>query len=284
MNRFSSGEPLNGIEKGPDLYVDPLYNLIHGEFKVEVVQLPPILFHCKLYREEVTSELVEVIKYFKELMAIICKSAESSFPLILGGDCCTSNVASLMGLAKVYGEIFLVHFDAHGDYNTPDTTITGFLGGMGLAALTGEWKLIQKLMQNKYTLKKENLLILGCRDLDPNEKVLLRKSGIRITSTRELTSKRYIIRELMDELKIKNKKIHVHIDPDVLDPVNVNSMHYKVPNGLTLKKLTKIIQEILRKNHVVSFSINGLNPLESKAKEDALKIAKFIAETTSKII
>ena len=91
---------------------------------------------------------------------------DGRFPLVLAVNCFTS----LGTVAGVGRDVGVVWFDAHGDFHTPDSTITGFLDGMGLAMLLGEgWNEMRATIEGLRPVPAENALLVSARDLDPTE-------------------------------------------------------------------------------------------------------------------
>ena len=90
---------------------------------------------------------------------------EGRFPLVLAVNCFTS-LGTVAGLGRDVG---VVWFDAHGDFNTPDTTTSGFLDGMGLAMLLGDgWRELRQTVEGLRPVPAEHALLVGARDIDPD--------------------------------------------------------------------------------------------------------------------
>jgi arginase family enzyme len=209
-------------------------------------------------------------------MKLMDEAVPEGFPLILGGDCCTSTLPILAALSKHYPDIYLVFFDAHGDYNTPTTTPTGFLGGMGLAATTGEWTTLQELIGIKYIQDPKKTYLLGYRNLDEPEEKLLTKSGIKRIHAKEIINQDPDT--LINQLNLRGKQIYIHIDPDVIDPTQLPSLHYHEPNGVKINKLISLLNNIVNANSLISLSINGLSPHRKNASADIIKLINIIEE------
>lgn len=119
-------------------------------------------------------------------------------------------------------EVGLVWFDAHGDFNTPETTLSGMLGGMPVAVSAG---LCLRRLRLKSGLDPaiptKQIVMAGVRDLDPLEKELIDKSDIEMITVDEIKRRPENIRRQMDRLSNLVDIIYVHIDIDVLDPVEI---------------------------------------------------------------
>lgn len=148
---------------------------------------------------------------------------------VLCSNTCSISLATLPVVARHHPDAVILWVDAHGDFNTPSTTNSGYLGGMVVAAACGLWE-----SGHGAGLKAENLVFVGARDIDPEERILIEESGARI-----MTSEAFDLDELM--AMIGDRKIWIHVDWDVLEPGYVEA-DYKVSGGL----LPDQVQEILR--------------------------------------
>src|SRR5215217_3258315 len=108
--------------------------------------------------------------------AVAAARARGAFPLTLAGNC-ISSVGTVAGLGA--GPTGVLWFDAHGDFNTPETTIGGFLDGMALATVVGRcWTSLAAGVPGFVPVAEENVVLVGARDLDPAEAALLAASGV----------------------------------------------------------------------------------------------------------
>ena len=95
--------------------------------------------------------------------------ADGEVPLVLSGNCNTAAVGTLSGAGP--GDLGVVWFDAHGEFNTPETTTTGFIDGMGLAIVVGHcWKAMARGVPGYFALPEENVVMAGVREVDPAER------------------------------------------------------------------------------------------------------------------
>lgn len=106
------------------------------------------------------------------------------FPLVLSGNC-NSALGTLAGVG--WNELGIIWFDSHGDFNTPDTTESGFLDGMGLATAAGYcWKKMTRSIPNFRSIPAENILHVGGRAFYPEEQALFEQSGGFIVSAQAI--------------------------------------------------------------------------------------------------
>ena len=141
-------------------------------------------------------------------------------PVCLTGDCCAA-IGALTGLQRAGVEPTLLWLDAHGDFNTPATTPSGYLGGMPLAMLTGRGDLEILDALRAHTIDDDAVVLYDARDLDPLEREALAAS--RVTHVTSI--------DALDSFDFCRGPVHVHLDPDVLNPLDAPAMAYPAPGG-----------------------------------------------------
>ncbi len=150
--------------------------------------------------------------------------AAGDTPLLLAADCSVS-ATTLAAAIRNRPEARILWLDAHGDYNTPDTSGSGYLGGMCLAAATGEWD-----AGLGETVPAERVVLAGIRDLDPGERELLERSPATVIGASPV--------ETLVAVKnaLEGAPIFVHLDLDVIDPEHFPAA-VPAPGGLHPDKL-----------------------------------------------
>ena len=142
-------------------------------------------------------------------------------------------------------KVGMLWLDAHPDFNTPETTRSGNLGGMPVAVATG--RALQRMrVEAKLdpALEDRNVVMGGVRLTDPLEQQLLDESGIARVSVDDLRTMSPAIFAQLDRLSKQVDKIYVHIDMDVLDPREVMGHVNKVPNGPSSEELARLFEQI----------------------------------------
>ena len=188
--------------------------------------------------------------------------AQGAGALVLSGDD-TATVGVVSGMQQAHGagaKIGLVWFDAHGDFNTPETTYSGILAGMPVAILAGLagplWRDAAGLAA---PLPTDRIVISGVRELDEREATLLQSTDVRVVTAKEAIAGT-AQSQAIARLAASCDHICVHIDLDVLDPSLVPSSATPEPAGLTVRQATALIQEVLATGKVAAVSVAGLNP------------------------
>jgi len=151
-------------------------------------------------------------------------------PLVVANTC-SASLATLPAVAREHPDLVVLWIDAHGDFNTPKITESGYLGGMVLAAACGLWD-----SGHGSGLDPARVILVGARDIDPAEADLLRKAGVRIVAPSGATP------EAIKAL-VENAPIWIHVDWDVLEPNHVPAA-YAVADGVLPEALRAIFQAV----------------------------------------
>lgn len=175
-----------------------------------------------------------------ELNRLLAESVRSAvgnnrFPLVLAGNC-NSCVGTIAGIDS--SRLGIVWFDAHGDFNTPETTITGFLDGMGLAMATGRcWRELLKTVPGFVPVPEKHVVHVGSRDLDIAERKMFEQAGVALVAAKSAgeTDIRETLRAALLKLKNHVDRIYLHVDVDVLDTDQGQPNHLAGPGGLPVE-------------------------------------------------
>jgi arginase len=214
-------------------------------------------------------------KYYDEIKGWIRALSERAFelagsgaiPLFMGGDHSLS-MGSVNGVARYWQQemnrpLFVLWLDAHADYNTPDTTVTGNMHGMSSAFLCGEPGLDGLLGDRpRVSINPDQLDLFGIRSIDPLEKDLVRDRRICVADMRAIDEfgVGVLIRKVIDRVKARNGVLHVSFDVDFLDPAVAPGVGTTVPGGATYRE-AHLLMELLHDSGLVrSLDIVELNP------------------------
>ena len=164
------------------------------------------------------------------------------------------------GLAGVKPlRVGLVYLDAHADFNTPETTLSGMLGGMDVAVAAGLCltRLRLKIGLDP-ALPTKYIVLGGLRDVDPLEQELLDRSEVEFLSTTDLRRASSGIDRQMERLGRLTDVIYVHIDMDVLDPAEVRGHSLSVPDGPTSDELAAAVRRMFKHPKALAIGIASL--------------------------
>ena len=209
--------------------------------------------------EETAFELSTTFRVLRELSEKVTAARRAScFPLVLAGGC-VSSVGTLSGLNS--SELCVIWLDAHGDFNTPDTTVSGFIDGMALGMVAGRcWRNLTSSIAGFLPVPERNVVLIGARDLDPEERCLLDASEITRIDTETIRSLG-AARAVGDALgKIKPEQVYLHIDLDVLDRAEACVNELSTSGGLTVAELLEIVHAVSGKRSIVAAAITAYDP------------------------
>jgi arginase family enzyme len=179
------------------------------------------------------------------------------FPVLVAGDCSIS-LTTLPTVARLNPESYVLWLDAHGDFNTPDTTPSGFLGGMCLAAACGRWD----AGLTTDVVDPAQVVMCGARDLDEGERTLLEQAGVRNVRPSQLA-------DMLD-----GEDVYVHLDLDVLDPTVLPSQ-FPADGGLSDGGLRTLLGEVAGVAKLLGVEITAFEAPEDDA--EARGMAEIIA-------
>lgn len=203
----------------------------------------------------------------------------NTFPIMLGGDHSVA-IASALASIKNYKSLGIIWFDSHADYNTFDTTITGNIHGLPLAALNGLNKDLSTFHNGSFYNPK-NTVIVGYRSEEKNQNSELKNvkdMGVTIFTTEDI--QKYGIKVIVEKaLKIATNDtqgIHISYDLDVIDPQVAPGVSIKEKNGIKIEDAYQFIEELIPyKKQIKSFDLVEFNPIND-INDKTLKIAKNI--------
>ena len=156
-------------------------------------------------------------------------------PISIAGDCCTT-IGMLAGLQRAGIDPILIWLDAHGDFNTWETTPSGFLGGMPLAMLVGRGEQTMLKALELTPLAEDRVILADARDLDPGEKKLIQEANITHLPD---------VKSLLDST-LPDGPLYVHIDMDIINPVEASAMNYRAAGGPSATELQQVLKHLSR--------------------------------------
>ncbi len=204
------------------------------------------------------------IRALSERARLLARSG--AIPIFMGGDHSLS-MGSVNGVAQYWQElgrpVFVLWLDAHADYNTPATTVTGNMHGMSAAFLCGEPGLDGLLGdQPRVSISPDQLDLFGIRSIDPLERKLVRDRRIAVADMRAIDEfgVGVLIRRVIERVRARNGVLHVSFDVDFLDPAVAPGVGTTVPGGATYRE-AHLVMELLHDSGLVrSVDIVELNP------------------------
>lgn len=210
--------------------------------------------------------------------------ADGCLPIFIGGDHALS--AGTIGGVTDTGAVGVLWIDAHGDFNTPESSPSGNVHGMPLAALNGYGapELVD-LGRKGPKLEREDLMMIGIRSLDATERELIRESRVGIYTMREVDERgiAQVAHEALRRLS-HNERLHVSLDVDCLDPMFAPGVGTPVPGGLTSREAHLLMEIIADDGRVGSIDIVEINPILDAGNRTAQMAAGLLTSLLGKSI
>lgn len=233
-----------GVEDIGNLHVQTPESYRHGETKLKFLH-----------------EVVSVNRELADTVAQIV--AKGHFPLVLGGDHSIA-IGTIAGVTRNRKRTGVIWFDAHGDLNTADTSPTGNIHGMPLAASLGlgHPDLINCGGEGA-KVSPENIAIIGARSLDAGEKKIIRELGVTVFTMHEID--RLGMAQVMDQaLKVVTNgtdSVHLSLDLDCIDPNEAPGVGTPVAGGLTYRESHLALEMIASADILTSAEFVEVNPI-----------------------
>jgi arginase len=186
--------------------------------------------------------------------------ASDRFPVLTSSDCSIC-ITTLPAVARLRPEAVVLWLDAHPDFNDPDSTPSGFLGGMCLAAACGAWD----AGLDVGTIDPARIVMCGIRDVDAGERVLVETHGVGLVERPS---------QLADVLS--GREVFIHLDLDVLDPTVMPGLHWPAEGGLSDGGLRTLLAEVAESADVIGLQITDL-PAPALARRVATIVEPVLA-------
>jgi len=239
------------------------------------IELPPL-------KKDVTEGKVKNLTHFKDATSRIyeaTKSIQAEQVFIVGGEC-SFTVGALAGLSEVFGgKPGMLWMDAHGDFNTPETSPSGYIGGMCLAMTCGRSQgLGLEFGGHGPPLGEERLVHVGSRALDPPEVAAFNASPAKLYTAQQVkkTGAADVAEEAARHLDNRSDWIVCHFDVDIIDPELVPSVNYPTPGGLSLEQTAMIIKTLLKTEKLKVLELAAYNAVNDRRGSSAGRIVDLM--------
>lgn len=249
-----------------DNFINTPYYLDEYSPELAKFPLPSATLNTHVFEENDLRDRIAAL--FPKIADFVQQTLEQGQrPISFSGDCCTT-IPVVAGLQRANIDATLIWIDAHGDFNTPETSPSGFLGGMPLAMLAGlgDLSLCESIGLN--TLAVEKIILTDARDLDPGEADLVNNSGIKhVKQLKSLTT-----------MELPDGPLYVHFDTDIINSDDAPAFNYPVPGGPSAAEVKAVLKHIGQSGQVVAASISTWRPQLDKDGKTAKKcMAAFTA-------
>lgn len=281
-----------------------------GPSALRVAALGPRLAglgHTVVDRGDVPVEIMETqsegeanIRYLPSIRAACAKLSErvaeslsaGRTPLVLGGDH-SINIGTMAGYSHAFRDsddergVGLLWIDAHADMNTPETSPSGNVHGMPLAVALGHGheSLVDMGVPGPH-VDPRDVVLVGIRDVDVSERPLVRQSGIRTFTMRDLDERgaAEVLYEAMRILKKKTRGFHVTFDADGLDPEVAPGVGTPVQGGISYREAHLMMEIVAESGGMLGFEITEVNPLLDRHNGTAEMLTELALSAFGKTI
>ncbi len=184
-------------------------------------------------------------------------------PVILGGDCCNA-IGAWSGITRRHNfqKTGVVWFDAHGDWNTEETTLSGYIGGMPYATICGYGN--APLRQAARLVKPaptQNCALVGARDLDAPEAALMKTTQLTVLDAEGARRNHSLAAKALSNVQT----FYLHFDIDVLDLKEAPGVNYPAPGGLSSDEAIRICRDLIANKRLMAVTLSAVDPTLDKA-------------------
>lgn len=281
------GQSHRGVDMGPSAlrYAGLIGTLTRQGYQVEDHGDIQVVSHYTLRDTSLVKRLPPIEKACEAVYIAGRKALEhNAIPIFLGGDHSIA-IGSIGGITH-HSDCGVIWLDAHGDFNTPETSTTGNVHGMVLAALMGNGaEELINIGRPGPKLIGRNVVLIGVRDLDEPEKKLLKKSGCTIYTMRDIDEYgiHIILKKAFKKLAHLSR-IHLSFDVDSIDPEEAPGVGTPVRGGLTYRESQLIMEILADTKKLCSLDVVEVNPILDNRNSTAQMVISLVASLFGKSI
>jgi arginase len=265
------GASRRGVDMGPSaLRVAGLQSRLKhlGRQAEDIGNIPVPQPEEQHYGEKNAKYLGEIAETCKGLAGVVEKTLdEELLPIVLGGDHSIA-VGTAAGVASYFNKkskrIGMIWLDAHADMNTPESSPSGNIHGMPLAAIMGFGpRELTELATVKPMVHPRNVALVGVRDLDAKERRIIKESGVHVFTMRDVDERgmREVMSEAIRFASDETVGIAVSLDMDFVDPSDAPGVGTPVRGGATYREAHLALEMIADSRAIVSFELVEINPV-----------------------
>ncbi|MGI8845226.1 MAG: arginase family protein [Thermoleophilaceae bacterium] len=194
-------------------------------------------------------------------------------PVLLAGDC-SIGLTTLPTVHRLRPDAKILWLDAHADFNTPESTTSGYLGGMGLAGACGRWD--AGLVSD--AVDPGHVVLAGVRELDPAERQALERSSVTVIGASPIETLVAVTNAL------DGAAVYVHLDLDVIDPEEMPAQ-FPAQNGLRAEKLFDVLEAVSGSSELVGLEVTAFEaPDDEDERQDAAATVLHVIEPLMAVV
>jgi len=257
-----------GVELAPDIIrhkgvseIISKYN--HTVYDLGNIYVPQVDAESKYISHKSMKYLNEVIETNRNLaQAVYSSLCANSLPFVIGGDH-SLGLGTISGASKFYRNLAVIWIDAHGDVNTEETSPTGNIHGMPLAAsMNIGHSSLTDLFYKGQKVNPNNVFILAARDLDEGEVELIKERKLNVYTMKDIRNRglESIVKEIMDKISENNADgVHLSFDIDSIDPEHIPGTGTPVEDGLSIDEAKYILKTFVQSEKISSIDMVEFN-------------------------
>ncbi|ADH64407.1 arginase [Allomeiothermus silvanus DSM 9946] len=283
------GAGRRGVDMGPSALRygqlhEALESLGHSVEDYGDIDVPVVESIRSEHRQNGMAYLETIRKACQDTLEQLLSFPTDAFPIVLGGDHSIA-MGSVSGASRKE-RIGVIWVDAHADFNTPETSPSGNIHGMPLAALCGlgDPRLVNLGWEGP-KVRPEDVVLIGIRSLDKGEVGLLRERGVTVYTMKEIDTLGISeIAEATAEKLQGLRKIHLSLDADVLDPEVAPGVGTPVKGGLTYREAHLLMELLADAGIVTSLDLVEVNPILDRENRTAQMMVELASSLLGKKI
>lgn len=261
------GADRRGVDMGPSAIryahveqkLESLGYTVEDKGNIEV----PIAEMCKI-SEPKLKYIDCIVPMARRTAGAVATSIQAGhFPLVLGGDHSVA-LGSIHGAAK-RRKLGVIWVDAHADFNTAETTPSGNIHGMPLAALCGlgDPRLTSLWDESVPVIDPQRVAVIGARDLDPGEKRNLKQAGVMVMGIEQIDRLGMVqaLEKAIERVSREVDGIFLSFDMDSLDPRHAPGVGTPVPGGLTYREAHLVCELVAETGKLIGLDLVEVNPI-----------------------
>jgi arginase len=272
---YELGRLRDGVGNGPERLLEAgaedILAASGGSVRTQFVELDPVFNQTGRGEVDACFELIRLVA--ERVRGAV---EDGAFPVILSGSCFAA-VGVVAGLAEP--DPAVVWFDAHADFNSPDTSTGGYFDGMGLAVLTGgAWQAMHARVPDARPVPESAVILAGARDFDPPEVRRLEASAVTHLRPEELNG----LAGALAAISPAPTGVYLHVDLDVLDVGAARVNIYGAPGGPGGAELADLVGTVCRESPVRALSLTAYDPgfdAEGRVPPIALDLLRVLGES-----
>ncbi len=286
------GAGRRGCEMGPSALrtaglIEAIEEMGHQVIHIGAVDRAPL--QARIHGNLALKALPEIVAWTESLQEIAYRESGDAVPIFLGGDHSIS-AGTVSGVARRAAEtgrpLFVLWLDAHPDFNSLDTTVSGNLHGVPLAYVSGQSGFGGYFPSLSHPVDPRRICMLGIRSVDPAERRALAEAGVTVHDMRAIDEHGVapLMREFLARVEAENGLLHVSFDVDFLDPGIAPAVGTTVPGGATFREAHLVMEMLSDSELVTSLDLVELNPFLDERGRTATLMVDLVASLVGRRI